>query len=114
VWLDRTEHELTIRQIKYFCSVRLLLLNVSLGTYSSDLKKMVYLQNRRYLPPTSSLRKRKRGFPSQEAELESPPAKRKFVDLTEYHNAVDMATNRYTHVYYIITQHFYESVNVYL
>ena len=67
-----------------------------LGTYSSDLK-MVYLQNRRYLPPTSSLRC-KHGFPSQENEHESPPAKRKFVDLTEYHNAVDMATDRYTHV----------------
>ena len=71
-----------------------------LGTYTSDLK-MVYLQNRRYLPPTSSLIKRKHGFPSQETEPESPPAKRKFVDLTEYHNAVDMATDRYIPYVYV-------------
>ena len=70
-----------------------------LGTYSSDLK-MVYLQNRRYLPPTSSLRKRKHGFPSQ-TEPESSPAKRKVVDLTEYHNAVYMATDRYIPYIYV-------------
>ena len=55
---------------------------------------MAYLQNRRYLPSTSSLRKCKRGFPSQEPDHESPPAKRKFVDLTDYHKAVDAASDR--------------------
>ena len=37
-----------------------------IGTYSTELHKMVYLQNRRYLLDTDKLRKDKTHFPSKE------------------------------------------------
>ena len=58
-----------------------------LGTYSHDLHKMIYLQNRRYLPLNSKLRQQK-GLPSKKAELEPPPKKRKFDEVKEQHDFI--------------------------
>lgn len=59
------------------------------GTYCSELHKMVYLENRRYLPKESTLRAQSGGFPSEDKELRSPPAKRRYTDIRQYHQVVD-------------------------
>ena len=59
------------------------------GTYCNELHKMVYLENRRYLPKESSLRAQSKGFPSEDKELRSPPAKRRYTDIRQYHQVVD-------------------------
>lgn len=62
------------------------------GTYCSDLHKMVYLENRTYLPAESSLRQQKKGFPSKENEFQPPPLKRSFELMKKYHEAFDEAS----------------------
>ena len=64
------------------------------GTYCSDLHKMIYLENRRYLHSDSSLRKQKRGFPTQIQELQPPPAKKSFEIVKQCHYAFDETAQR--------------------
>ena len=72
-------------------------LNVCIaGTYCCDLHKMIYFENRRYLPPDSSLRKQKRGFPTQNWELQPPPAKKSFDVVKQCHYAFDETAQRYS------------------
>lgn len=52
---------------------------------------MVYLQNRRYLPIDSPLRREKRGFPVQETELLEPPAKRAYSSVRDHQVAFEHA-----------------------
>ena len=54
---------------------------------------MVYLQNRRYLPKQSPLRKQKR-FPTQKSEIQEPPAKRAYSFIRDHHQAVVNASER--------------------
>ena len=50
---------------------------------------MVYLENRRYLPKESTLRAQSGGFPSEDKKLRSPPAKKRYTDIRQYHQVVD-------------------------
>ena len=59
------------------------------GTYSKTLNKMVYLESRRFLPVSSSLRRDKMNFPSKSKELLPPPKSR-----TCNHIAHDNAKNK--------------------
>ena len=59
------------------------------GTYNKELTKMVYLENRRFLPSSSPLRKQSTGFPSGEQELQAAPAKRSFEETKDFHIAYD-------------------------
>ena len=59
------------------------------GTYSSDLHKMIYLQNRQFLPADSTLRKQSDGFPTNMEDNKPPPAKKKFSELKKKHRAHD-------------------------
>ena len=65
------------------------------GTHCSDLQKMLYLENRSYLPEESSLRQQKRGFPTKQKEFLLPPAKRTVESIKEYQNAFDGVSNMY-------------------
>ena len=62
-----------------------------IGTYNSELEKIVYLDNRRYLPEDSSLRMLTEEFPSKKKELRSAPPKRNFNNMINYHKAADNA-----------------------
>ena len=64
------------------------------GTYSTDLHKMVYLQNRRYLPADSELRQDKKNFPSKHPEMRDPPSKRVYESLKDVHLAYDAAPTK--------------------
>ena len=57
----------------------------------AELHKMIYLNNRRYLPSTSPLRQEK-GFPLQRVEMQPPPSKRNYSMMKSFHNAVDKAS----------------------
>lgn len=37
----------------------------------------------------STLREQTQGFPNEEKELRSPPSKRKYIDLKQYHQLAD-------------------------
>jgi len=65
-----------------------------IGTYSTELHKMVYLQNRRYLLDTDKLRKDKTHFPSKE-ELCQAPVMRNYESLKETHQAYEIMKVRY-------------------
>ena len=69
----------------------IMLLFLSIGTYNKDLQKVVYLDNRRYLPIDSSLRNETVEFPSKQEELSIAPPKRNFDSIKIYHKAVDNA-----------------------
>ena len=62
---------------------------------------MIYLQNRRYLSHDSPLRKLKRGFPYQGAELQEPPLKRNYATVREYQQAAESAQLRFVQHEYI-------------
>ena len=64
---------------------------IFIGTYCSELHKVVYLQNRRYLPPVSSLR-HEEGFPQQSIEMNPPPTKRQYSKMKGFHDAIDKAS----------------------
>ena len=66
-----------------------------IGTYSADLKKMVYLANRQYLPTDSSLRSQAEGFPTNSEDNKPPPAKKRFCDIKKKHRAHDNELLRY-------------------
>ena len=63
------------------------------GTYCSELHKMVYLNNRRYLPSTSPLIQEK-GF-YYRVKMQPPPSKRNYSMIKGFHNAVDKASAVY-------------------
>lgn len=67
------------------------------GTYCSDLHKMVYLQNRRYLPIDSPLRREKRGFPVRDTELLGPPVKRAYNCVRDHQVAFEHALKTLVH-----------------
>ena len=60
-----------------------------LGTYVQDLHKMVYLQNRRFLPEESELRLDSDNFPDKSPELNRPPSTRSYDTLKDIHMAYD-------------------------
>lgn len=55
---------------------------------------MVYLQNRRFLPANSPLRKDDEHFPDKSCEKRSPPLKRIYSTMQPYHHAYDHAVNK--------------------
>lgn len=55
---------------------------------------MVYLENRRYLPESSPLRKDSTGFPSSQAEQRKIPDARTFAELKQLHAAYDQVSKR--------------------
>ena len=65
-----------------------------LGVYNKTLSKMVYLDNRKFLPEDSPLRKDARNFPSKSKELLSAPQSRKYAELRDNHVAHDNAKNK--------------------
>ena len=69
--------------------------SMHIGTYNSDLKKMIYLANRQYLSPDSSLRSQAEGFPTKSEDNEPPPAKKRFGDIKNKHRAHDNELLRY-------------------
>ena len=50
---------------------------------------MLYLQNRRYLPMDSTLRKQTKGYPIKGEEPRLPPAERNYSNLQKYHELAD-------------------------
>ena len=66
--------------------------HVLLGTYNPEIRQIIYLQNRQYLPPSSELRIETHGFPSQQVEMKRAPDKRTMTDVKNNHKAVDNAT----------------------
>ena len=66
---------------------------IFIGTYCGELHKMVYLDNRRYLPNDSTLRKEKHTFPSKNEETLPPPPKRSFRLMHDHQHAFQ---NSYT------------------
>jgi len=71
-----------------------MLYSSTIGTHCTELHKMVYLSNRRYLPAESAFRQETIGFPSNKKELLPPPAKRKKKMVKNFHKAVDVASKR--------------------
>ena len=65
-----------------------------LGTRSATLDKMLYLQNRRYLPADSALRKDNNNFPEKRTESRNPPLKRDLEKVKAYHLAYSKAKNK--------------------
>jgi len=65
-----------------------------IGTYPTELHKMVYLQNRRYLLDTDKLRKDKTHFPDKE-ESHQAPVMRSYEGLKEAHQAYEIMKVRY-------------------
>ena len=64
------------------------------GTYIKSLSKMVYLENRRFLPLTSSLRSDKKNFPCKSQENCPKPSPRTFAEVKSNHEAYDNAENK--------------------
>lgn len=69
-------------------------MHVFAGTRCPELNKIVYLDNRRYLPTESSLRKEKDGFPMKNEELKPPPAKRTFSAIHNHRLAFQNSLTR--------------------
>ena len=59
---------------------------------------MVYLQNRRFLPANSPLRKDDEHFPDKSCEKRSPPLKRIYSTMQPYHHAYDHAVNKFVSI----------------
>ena len=62
------------------------------GDYNKELFKMVYLQNRRFLPMSSELRKQSQSFPYKHEEEREPPAHRTWAEAQQLHIAYDNAS----------------------
>ena len=76
-----------------FCVI--MLYNIILaGTYSKALTKMVYMENRWYLPETSALRKDETNFPSKLVETLPPPRNKSHEAIRSSHIAYDYAKNK--------------------
>lgn len=67
----------------------ILLLYMHVGTYNSDLSKMTYLQNRRYLPLSSNLREDDKCFPEKVKEKRLPPPARDYGKAKSLHISYD-------------------------
>ena len=65
------------------------------GVRNEQLHKVVYLENRRYLPTTSLLRLDVDLFPSKCQELRSPHKLRSYETVRSIHKAHDKAKNKY-------------------
>ena len=64
--------------------------NTVAGTYVPELHKMVYLQNRRFLPEgDKELRHDKTNFPVKAPEVDEAPLKRRFKTSSEVRQCVD-------------------------
>ncbi len=55
---------------------------------------MVYLDNRRYLPMSSSLRQDKDSFPSKDEENREPPSYKDYATMKDVHAAYDAAKTK--------------------
>ena len=65
-----------------------------LGTWSEPLHKMIYLQNRRFLPLSSHLRSDVVNFPDKSTETRSPPKYRDYKQIKAVHHAYEKAKNK--------------------
>ena len=74
------------------------------GTYFTELHKMVYLDNRRYLPMSSSLRQESESFPSKSEEVRPTPSRRAYTTLKNVHAAYDAAKTKYVCKYTVFIQ----------
>lgn len=63
--------------------------SIVIGTYNSDLSKMTYLQNRRYLPMSSKLREDDEHFPEKTKETRLPPPARTYEKAKSLHTSFD-------------------------
>lgn len=64
------------------------------GTYSSELHKIVYLHNRTFLPDNSELRRDVTNFPTKAEDLGSAPCKRMYENLKDIHKAYDASQTK--------------------
>lgn len=74
------------------------------GTYIKELHKMVYLQNRRYLPECEKqLRCDKTSFPDKAQEVRAAPPKRDYTISSETRRCFDSLKDRLAklYVYYV-------------
>ena len=69
-----------------------------IGTYCPDLHKMVYLENRQYLPSDCILRRQADGFPTTDVDNKPPPTKKIFCDIKKQHRAYENELLRYISV----------------
>ena len=79
--------KMIVLHIAQTCTVPLLQ-----GQRIEELHKMVYLDNRRYLPKGHKLRIDKSGFYTKEVEEQNQPLKKVYQDLRPYHTAYDNGT----------------------
>ena len=68
------------------------------GNYNKQMHKMIYLENRRFLPATSSLRQDKKNFPTKAVERRPPPMTKVYKQMKGFHSSYDNAKNRHHHV----------------
>ena len=68
---------------------------IHVGTYNKELTKMVYLQNRRFLPLTSPIREEIQNFPSHGTENRVCPGKRTYSEIRQLHEAYSQAKSKY-------------------
>ena len=59
------------------------------GTFSKDLNKMIYLQNRRYLQCNDDLRSDTVDFPERSVESHGPPSIRNYSEMKSLHEAYE-------------------------
>ena len=64
------------------------------GTYSRELHKLVYLQNRKFLMENSELRHDVSKFPDKEMDLDPAPPKRLYEDIIDLHKAYDSSQSK--------------------
>lgn len=65
------------------------------------MKKMVYLENRRYLSSSNDLRKCSEGFPSRITETRLSPSRRISGETAAFQEAYDNAKNKYKIIMHI-------------
>ena len=69
----------------------MLYIQLYIGTYSRALNKMVYIESRRFLLVSSSLRRDKRNFHSKLKEFHPLPKPRTYDEIKDNHVAYDNA-----------------------
>ncbi len=67
---------------------------ITLGTYSKDLSKMLYLQNRRYLNTKHKFRSDKNKFPDKAVEVRLIPRKRDYSEMKSLHEAYHLISEK--------------------
>lgn len=74
--------------------------SLSSGTHNPYLQKMIYIDNRHFLPRDSPLRRDVENFPEKQCDYHFPlPPKRQYSVLEVYHHAHDHAKNKYVDCY---------------